>query len=187
MSIFNYYPKIIYNNLYATNIVVEAEVVQQYLKDYNKFYSYILKDNERADIVANKVYGDSTLDWIIYLCNNVIDPYKDWIMNDKDFVAYIENKYNMSAYKLASTLTSDTIAYYEYTGLPSDTEAEIASYNYTMTPYTYTKLGGPSGWTPKSIWEVELEKNEAKREIQILKPAYINNFKQQIRELFDNG
>jgi hypothetical protein len=95
--------------------------------------------------------------------------------------------YNTSAYKLASTLNNDTIAYYEYTGLPSDTEAEIASYNYTMTPFTYDRLGGPAGWTAKSIWEVETEKNESKREIQLLKPAYINNFKQQIRDLFDNG
>ena len=187
MSIFNYYPKVSYNNVYATNIVVEAEVVQQYLKDYNKFYTYTLKDSERADIVASKAYGDPTLDWVIYLCNNIVDPYKDWILDDKDFVNYMESKYGVAAYKLSSTTTSNTIAYYYYTGLPSDSQAEIDSYNYTITPFTYTQMGSPSGWTAKSIWEYESELNESKRKIKVMKPVYLNNFKQQIRDLFSNG
>jgi hypothetical protein len=187
MSLFNFYPKINYNNTYSINIAVEVEVVQQYLKDYNNYYTYTIKDGERADIIAESFYGDPTLDWIIYLCNNIVDPYKDWIMTDKDFINYLESKYEMSAYKLASTNTNDTIAYYYYTGLPSDTQAEIDSYNYTLTPFTYDQLGSPSGWTAKSIWELESEKNEAKREIKLLKPVYINKFKQQLRDLFING
>ena len=184
MSLFNYFPKISYNNSKSTNIMVEAEIIKQYLQDYNNFYTYLIRDYERADIVASYAYGDPTLDWIIYLCNNITDPYKDWIMNDKDFVAYLESKYNISAYKLSSTTSDDTIAYYYYEGLPSDTPDEIASYNYTMSPYTYNKLGSPAGWAAKSIWDYETEKNESKREIRLLRPVYVNNFKQQIKDLF---
>ena len=184
MSLFNYYPTIKYNNSTAKNIVVEAEIVKQYMNDYNSFYTYLIKDYERPDIIASYAYGDPTLDWIIFLCNDIVDPYKDWIMNDKDFIAYIESKYNMSAYKLASTTSEDTISHYYYSGLPSDSQQEIDSYNYTITPFTFQMMGSPSGWTPKSIWEVEVENNESRREIKLLKPAYVNNFKQQIKDLF---
>lgn len=187
MAIFDFYPKISYNNTNATNIVVGIEVIKNYLQDYTKFYNYTIRDGERADMLAYRVYGDSTLDWVIYLCNNVLDPYKDWILSDKDFYNYLADKYNMDPYKLASTTNNDTIAYYYYKGLPSDSPSDIAAVNYTMTPTTFDMLGSPAGWVAKSVWEYETEINESKRNINILKPVYLNNFKQQMKDLFING
>ena len=46
-------------------------------------------------------------------------------------------------------------------------------------------IGSPAGWTAKSIWDYEFELNEQKRTIKILKPSYVNDFKQQFKELFD--
>ena len=185
MSIFNYYPKTTYNNASSINIMVEAEVIQNYLNDYTKFFKYLVKDGERADIIAYQQYNDPKLDWVLYLINGIVDPYKDWVMSYRDFIKYLESKYNMSASKLTSITTPDTIAYYHYTGLPSDSQAIINSYNYTITPTTYAKMGSPSGWTPKSIFDYENEINESKREIKILRPVYINDLKQQVKDLFN--
>jgi hypothetical protein len=193
MSIFNYYPLIDYkvdvfkSDIRSTNIMVEVEVVERYLKDYNSFFKYTLRDGERADMVAYDQYGDSSLDWIIYLVNKVVDPYKDWLMDDKQFRQYMEAKYNTSADKLTSTLIPSSIAYYYYKGLPSDSKETIDSYNYRMTYHTYTKLGSPAGWQAVSLWDYESEKNQARREINLLKPAFITDFKQQIKDLLNNG
>lgn len=187
MSIFNFYPYINYNNQKATYILGKAELVSKYLKDYNTFYYYTIKEGERADIVAYNEYNDSSLDWIIYLINNVTDPYYDWYMTPENFISYLESKYNTSAYKLTSLTIPTSIHHYYYTGLPSDTPDIIASYNYTMTPGTYSALGNPPGWTPKSIWEYETEINEKKRDIKLLRPVYLNNFQQQFKDLFVNG
>lgn len=187
MAIFDFYPKITYDNTSATNIVVGVEIIKQYLQDYTKFYTYTIQDGERADMIAYRVYGDSTLDWVLYLCNDILDPYKDWVMESKDFYNYLADKYNTDPYKLASTLSNDTIVYYYYTGLSSDSAADIAAVNYTLTPYTFDMLGSPGGWTPKSVWDYETEINESKRTINILQPVYLNNFKQQMKDLFING
>jgi len=121
------------------------------------------------------------------MVNRVVDPYKDWLMDDKQFKAYMEAKYNTTAEKLNSTNITTSIAYYYYEGLNSDSQADINSYNYKMTHETYTKLGNPAGWTPVSVWEYEYNKNEEKREINLLKPAFITDFKQQLKDLLNNG
>jgi len=187
MSIFNYYPQISYNNITATNLLVDATILSKYLTDINKFYNYTIKEGERADMIAYDQYNDATLDWIIYLCNNIVDPYKDWILNDTDFIKYVESKYNKAAYKLTDTNDVTNIQYYYYKGLPSDSIETINSYNYTISYFTFTQLGSPGGWVPKSIWDYEVEINESKRDIKLLKSNYINNFKQQFKDLFING
>jgi hypothetical protein len=185
MSIFNYYPKIQYNNITGVNLLVEAEVIQKYLKDYTAFFAYTVKEGERADIIAYREYNDPKLDWVLYLINGIVDPYKDWVMDYNQFIKYLETKYNISADKLTSTTNPDTIAYYYYQGLPSDDAAIINSYNYTMTPATYTKLGSPAGWVAKSIFDYENELNEKKRDIKILRSVYISDLKQQVKDLFN--
>lgn len=185
MSIFDYYPRLQYKNNQGINILVEPEIINQYLIDYNKFYTYTIKNNERADIIAYQEYNDATLDWVIYLTNKIVDPYKDWLMDEKMFKDYMESKYNITAEKLNSTLTDNTIAYYYYKGLNSDSDATINSYNYKMTPTTYSKLGNPAGWEPVSIWQHEYDLNESRREIKLLRSVYIGDFKQQIKDLFN--
>jgi len=187
MSIFNYYPKIDYNNVSSINILSEAEVVRKYVTDLTKFFKYEIKEGERPDIIAYKQYEDPSLEWVIFLVNGIVDPYKDWPMDSKQFISYLEDKYNTAAEKLTSTAIASSIAYYYYKGLASDTDAVINSYNYTLSAYSYQKLGSPSGWQPKSIWDYENEINESKREIMLLRPIYISDFRQQIRDIFNNG
>lgn len=192
MSIFNYYPYIEYNGIKGTHILNKIEVIRSYLDSYQRFYNYTIKENERADIIAYKEYGDASLDWIIYLVNGVTDPYADWIMDDKNFISYLENKYNTKAEKLASPLINSSIVYYYYKGIPSDTPEDIASYNYTMAPETYDYKAAISpllvtGWEPKTVWDYESELNEAKREIKLLRPQYISEFKQQFKDIMNAG
>lgn len=192
MSIFNYYPYLNYNANKSTHLLLKVEVVKEYLKDFRKFFTYTIKEGERPDIIAYKQYEDSSLDWIIYLINNVQDPYYDWIMDDKQFVLYLEKKYNTTADKLQSTVIPSSIAYYYYEGLPSDDADTIASYNYTMSKETYDhKLSANvisvAGWSPVTIYEYERTINDSKREIVLLKPAYISEFKQQFKDVINSN
>ena len=185
MSHFNYITKINYNNINSLNLLLEVEVIKKYLDDYTKFYTYVVRDGERPDSLAYKFYNDSRLDWVLYLINDVTDPYKDWVMDSRHFKNFLESKYGIAADKLTNTANPDSIAYYYYAGLASDDKATINSYNYTMTPTTYTKNGSPPGWVAKSIYDYENEINESKREIKVIKAAYIPFLKQQVKDLFN--
>lgn len=192
MSIFNYYPYLNYNSNKSTHLLVKVEVIKEYLKDFRKFFTYTIKEGERADIIAYNQYGDSSLDWIIYLVNNVQDPYYDWIMDDKQFNLYLEKKYNTFVGQLQSTSIPTSIAYYYYEGLPSDDQETIDSYNYTMTPETYdiklaADVNSVAGWSPVSIYDYEKAINDSKREITLLKPNYISEFKQQFKDVINSN
>jgi len=184
-SLFDYVPTIKYNSITSVNILEEATVISQYTNDYRTFYNYLLKDGERADIVAYNEYGDPTLDWIIFMVNGVTDPYKDWLLDYNHFILYLENKYNRTSYSLTSTTDPTAIKYYYYQGLASDDSATIASYNYTMSYNTYVSLGSPAGWVAKTIYDYEFDINESKRNIKLLKPQYISDFKQQVKNIFN--
>ncbi|CAB5221331.1 baseplate wedge subunit [uncultured Caudovirales phage] len=187
MSMFNYFPYIYYNNVKSTHLLIKEQIIKQYLKDYSKFFAYTIRENERADAIAYNQYGDSSLDWTIFIINDITDPYKDWPLDEKQFRNYLEAKYNVAVEKLMTTLIDSSIHHYYYKGIASDTDQDIASYNYTMTPFTYEQLGQPAGWVAKSIYEVESEINESKRNIKILNPIFINDFKQQFKDLIING
>lgn len=187
MSIFYNYPYINYNNQKAVYILAKAQLITNFLNDYRKFYDYNIKEGERADVIAYKEYNDSSLDWIIYVVNGIIDPYKDWPLDDKQFISYMEDKYQTNSYKLASTNIATSIDHYYYTGTAVDSEEDINSYNYTISPETYAAIGSPAGWTAKSIWEKESELNESKRNIVLLRKVYLSDFKDQFRKLFING
>lgn len=185
MSSFNYFPKIKYNNLTSINLLAKVDLIEKYNNEYNKFYDYVVREGERPDIIAYKEYGDASLDWVIYIVNKIIDPYTGWVMDRKDFINYLEDKYNTQAEKLTSVLIPSSIAYYYYEGISSDTPEEIAGYNYNMTPETYEYLGNPNGWVAKSIYDYENEINESKRTIRLLRPIYINDFRQQFKDLIN--
>ena len=56
-------------------------------------YPLQIGQQDRADIVANGLYGDAFRDWLLYLNNNVMDPYYDWYLDDDAFEVYLIDKY----------------------------------------------------------------------------------------------
>ena len=57
------------------------------------FYDYYVKDSDTPDSVANKYYGDATMDWLLFVTNEMIDPLWDWPLTQRDLNVYVSNKY----------------------------------------------------------------------------------------------
>jgi hypothetical protein len=66
-----------------------------YAPDY--FYNFQLVDAPRPDSVSYQLYEDSYMSWLVYLTNNVVDPYYDWNLSQYDFEQFIEKKYGSYA------------------------------------------------------------------------------------------
>lgn len=57
------------------------------------FTKYSIKGDDRPDNVAFKVYGDESLDWVILLCNNILNIQSEWPMTQRTFERVMLEKY----------------------------------------------------------------------------------------------
>lgn len=92
-NLFEKFPTISYNNRVATNLLTKIQLNSKIIKDTQIFHPYTIRDGQRADILAHDYYGDSRYVWLIYMCNNIIDPYFNWPLTDEQFRKYIIKKY----------------------------------------------------------------------------------------------
>jgi len=117
---FNKFPIIQYANTMVRNITERTRILHNHLVNPDAYFPYTLPDHMRADLLANQLYQDSFMDWILYLNNNVMDPYYDWHLSDNEFYATINDKYG------SIPVAIQKIAYYR-TAWPEDQNSEQIS------------------------------------------------------------
>ena len=71
--------------------VILPEKMAKYATLFNEYY---IPDGMRPDMVAQKFYGDSELDWIILLSNNITDIYTQWPKRENALNDYVANIYD---------------------------------------------------------------------------------------------
>ena len=64
------------------------------------FTKYIVKDEDTAEIIAHKLYGSAGLHWLVYLPNEIINPFFDWPLSERKLVPFIGKKYPGSTFFL---------------------------------------------------------------------------------------
>jgi hypothetical protein len=64
------------------------------------YYSYTVTDDERAEDVALSYYGSVDYIWLVYMANNIIDPYYEWPMDSQTFNDYLVSKYTAQSGKI---------------------------------------------------------------------------------------
>lgn len=79
------------------------EDIAEYVTAFDYFY---IQTNERPDQIAEKVYGDPELDWVVLITNNIIDFNSELPLMNDNFYNYLIDKYG------SETVLDDT-AFYE--------------------------------------------------------------------------
>lgn len=64
------------------------------------FTAYIVKDEDTAEIIAHKLYGSAGLHWLVYLANEIINPFFDWPLSERKFIRFLDKKYKGSTFFL---------------------------------------------------------------------------------------
>lgn len=110
---FDFFPKIYYdlfkdnNPQYVLDLTRRFKVREVVISRAINFYDYIIKEEERPDIIAEKEWGNSKLDWLVLMINQVFDPVWEWPMGYYDFREYLKGKYG--SYEIAT----QTLHHYE--------------------------------------------------------------------------
>jgi hypothetical protein len=91
---FNRFPLVDYNGTPAKNILARADFTDQAKKDIYLNFDYVLQEGStRPDILSFNYYNSSQYDWLIYMANEIVDPYHDYYKSQQDFKNYIVGKY----------------------------------------------------------------------------------------------
>ena len=164
--------------------------VDQALTAFNYYY---IKDDMRPDMVAQELYDDSELDWVILTVNNIINVRDQWPLSHNDLHSYMLDKYE-------SEEGISNVHHYE-------TRQILDEYNRVLIPaglkvdnnfsFEYSRVSG-SNQIPTVInsrqvvaeitnYQYETKVNEEKRRIKILKPPYLSAFISDHREIMTYG
>lgn len=109
---FKVFPKTVYDNRLVTDITRKAKIMELLATDPYAILPYTVKEDERPEDVAYYYYGDQDKVWLVYLANNIIDPYSQWPMNDDNLYQTLLKKYASSTMSFSSSnvnVTNNTI------------------------------------------------------------------------------
>lgn len=90
---FNKLPEIRYNNVLVRDITRRVNFLKQTVENPYVFLPYTVKEGEKAEDIAYYYYGNQNYAWLVYLANNIIDPYNEWPLDEDTFNSFIIDKY----------------------------------------------------------------------------------------------
>lgn len=93
MKYFENFPVINYQGRRVRDISRRSSFLTAVQNNPYLYYPYTVKANERAEDIANAYYGSVDYVWLVYLANNIIDPYHQWPMDENTFNDYLVDKY----------------------------------------------------------------------------------------------
>lgn len=200
MQYFNTLPKLVKtddkgNSLLLTNILARANLLQNFLSSPAIYYEYDIQDGDTPEIIAHKYYGDVYRYWVVLFANQIMDPQWEWPMTGDVFKSYIDSKYTLAT-PAVNPLT--TVHHYEKQIDTLDVSTNITTTNkIVISQTTYNSL--TTGTTNYSlatgtvkvtisknlinIYDYELQLNEDKRNIKILKNNYVGQLEKQFKSL----
>ena len=76
------------------NLFKRVTLREDIFQNLTVFTKYSIKGDDRPDNVAQRLYQDPSLDWIILLANNITHIPTEWPMPQNDFDRFLLDKYN---------------------------------------------------------------------------------------------
>ena len=83
----------VYDYETVKNIFKRAIIRNDIFDEITAFTKYSVRGDERPDQVADRMYNDPTLDWVVLTTNNIIHVRDEWPMGNQDFLTYLNDKY----------------------------------------------------------------------------------------------
>ena len=163
----------------AKNLFRRVKLRDDLQNVFTLFNKYQIREGERPDTVAEKLYGAPDYDWVVLLSANITSVRDQWPLSDKDLYLYSENKYGT---------TLNEVKFYETTEVKDSKNrlilpaGKVVDKTFTIPNPSnpYTTLNPVTG---VSNYEYEVRKNEKKRSIYVLKPGYLQQYVNDFKDI----
>jgi len=205
MKYFENFPVIDYNNVNVQNLLMRIRLLEGSKEQSTIYYPYVIKDGERAENLAFDYYDSTDYVWIIYLVNNIIDPYYDWPLSGVQFDRYIAKKYESSTgANDGINVAKKTIIGYKQIPVTYYVN-QITNVVLTSNSYLSSGVSDPYNWLPVvqdnnimistnstydttqynsvDLYTTEFDKNEKKKFIRLLDKTYTSDISKQLKAL----
>ena len=182
-------------SLYYKNFLTDKKSSLDYLEVKNLFRRVKLRDDlhniltifdkyqipqgYRPELVAEEFYGDQELDWVVCMTAGIINIRQDWPLSDKDLWYYASDKYDGDL---------NNVRHYETTEVKDENKRLILPKGKVVdSNFTIPKPGEPTATINPVVgisnYEYEVRKNVEKSSIYLLKPRYLQQFLNDMRDI----
>jgi hypothetical protein len=138
------------------------------------FKKYTIRDGERPETVAEKIYGNQFYDWVILLTNNMVNAQYDWPRSNYEMYKIVEEEFDDPYSEISHYEIKETIGHYQ-AGLRVDKTFYDGTHKLNIDGSVQIKNGNEIA-SPITVAEYYQDENEKKREIYLLKPRYLESF-----------
>jgi len=209
---FNFFPKTFYSSNNSTtgldtvtNIISRVSFESTLKENSSAFYKYSVQDSDTPEIIAHKFYGNSERHWIVLMFNDIIDPLYDWPLKYDTFIKYVDKKYtangaanttvqtglawamsvnNVQAYyKIVTKTDIDNISLVDRIQVDANTYANVTTSSTTITLQSGDVITQAVTKEKKTYYEYEMEENEAKRDIILVKNVFVNQIEKEFKRV----
>ena len=171
------------------NLFKRAKLREDIYQDLAFFTKYDVSGDDRPDNVADLIYGDPTLDWVVLISNNIVNVQSEWPLSQADFNTYLTEKYDNE-----TTLYSGIHHYEANEVKTNDGSIIIASGTRVSAGQSVSYFDEDSSQhvvrtdiaSPVTNYMFEDQLNEDKRNIFVLKPIYLNILFDDIDQIMRN-
>lgn len=163
------------------NLFRRVKIREDLFSNFVVFDQYKIIGDERPDNVAEKVYGDDNLDWVILMANNIIDMKNEWPMTQNDLNTYINEKYTQK--ELTYIHHYETIEFRDRNNQLLVPAGKVVDESFTIEYYlgesglrNNGQLKTASPIRSVNNYENEVEINDKKRTINVVKEDILGLF-----------
>ena len=75
------------------NLFRRGFINEEIFQDLTYFEKYSIVGDKRPDQVAFELYQSEKLDWVIMLCNNIMNKQSEWPLDNLSYYNYLQRKY----------------------------------------------------------------------------------------------
>ncbi len=175
------------NYTQVKNFFKKGRMREDIFQDLTIFEKYNIKGDDRPDNVANEIYGDPTLDWVVLTSNNIVNIYNEWPLSQQVFEDYILDKYGTYE-KLDETHHYESNEVKDSTGLiifPKGVQVSAAQSVSFYEPTRDEQVTVNPVSKAVTNYQYEEEINNKKRRIFLLKPSYLNVVFDDLEEMME--
>ena len=164
------------------NLFRRVKVRDDLKKYFTVFDRITIKDGARPDQVADKVYGNAELDWVVLITAGIINVNNEWPLSSYELYNYSLEKYGAL---LNATKHYETIEIRDERNRLILPKGKIVDSDFSIPNPSnpLTDLTGNAIRIGISYYEYETRLNENKRELDLLKPRYLDQFLKDMRKI----